>query len=155
MSPVKPTVHSKAPKLKVVGPLTLLVSKTPAMRGAQELSNFTWVFLVDTRYFVWIMLPFCSECYKPSCHHNTSPQRETGNRNITTYDPPSPTNQIKSNKCYKLILPKQIAPKVIPMLAHGCLNPIFVVTISNQSAVSFQTYCHFAELVHLDPHPAV
>ena len=62
--------------------------------------------------------PHCSECYKPSCHHTTSPQRETGNGNITKHD--SPTDE----KNYKLILPNQMAPKVIPMLAHGCLSPI-------------------------------
>lgn len=77
VSSIKPIVHSKAPKPKVFAPPTLLVSKTPATRGAQELSNFTRVLLVVTRNYVWIMLPIVVSVTNPPAiilpHHKERP----------------------------------------------------------------------------------
>ena len=106
VSPIKPIVHSKAPKPKVFAPPTLLVSKTPATRGAQELSNFTRVLLVVTRNYVWIMLPIVVsvtvQTLLPSYYLTTKRDRERQYHQASN----------------------QMAPKVIPMLAHGCLSPI-------------------------------
>ena len=135
VSPIKPIVHSKAPKPKVFAPPTLLVSKTPATRGAQELSNFTRVLLVVTRNYVWIMLPIVVSVTNPPAiilpHHKERPG--------TAISP-----CIKSN-----------GPKSNSHAGPWMFEPHFVVTISNKSAVSFRTYYHLVELVHLDPHPAV
>lgn len=143
VSPIAPIVHSKAPKPKVFGPLTLLVSKTPATRGTQFHTGIARCY----SELLWDYAPLCSDCYKPSCHHLTT-KRDREQQYHQAWLP-------NWRKKLQTDPPKSNGPKSNSHAGPWMFEPHCVVTISNKSAVSFRTYCHLVELVHLDPHPAV